>query len=115
MIAEAKIVNFYKNSLKKFADKKILPTFALAITKCVVDGAIAQLVEQRTENPCVPGSNPGGTTRAEDANEATQSSGFCFFVCTVSCSHETVYTKEQCSRYGFICILCQGRTRERQA
>ena len=27
------------------------------------DGAIAQLVEQRTENPCVPGSNPGGTTK----------------------------------------------------
>ena len=27
------------------------------------DGAIAQLVEHRTENPCVPGSNPGGTTR----------------------------------------------------
>jgi|TARA_B100000530_G_scaffold334248_1_gene283748 hypothetical protein len=25
-------------------------------------GAIAQLVEQRTENPCVPGSNPGSTT-----------------------------------------------------
>ena len=25
-------------------------------------GAIAQLVEQRTENPCVPGSIPGGTT-----------------------------------------------------
>ena len=24
--------------------------------------AIAQLVEQRTENPCVPGSIPGGTT-----------------------------------------------------
>ena len=23
---------------------------------------IAQLVEQRTENPCVPGSIPGGTT-----------------------------------------------------
>ena len=29
------------------------------------DGAIAQMVEQRTENPCVPGSIPGGTT--EDA------------------------------------------------
>ena len=28
----------------------------------VTDGAIAQLVEQRTENPCVPGSIPGGTT-----------------------------------------------------
>ena len=26
-------------------------------------GAIAQLVEQRTENPCVPGSIPGGTTK----------------------------------------------------
>ena len=25
-------------------------------------GAIAQLVEQRTENPCVPGTIPGGTT-----------------------------------------------------
>ena len=28
-------------------------------------GAIAQLVEQRTENPCVPGSIPGGTTRTK--------------------------------------------------
>ncbi len=27
------------------------------------DGALAQLVEHRTENPCVPGSIPGGTTR----------------------------------------------------
>ena len=26
------------------------------------DGAIAQSVEQKTENPCVPGSIPGGTT-----------------------------------------------------
>ena len=26
------------------------------------EGAIAQSVEQRTENPCVPGSIPGGTT-----------------------------------------------------
>ena len=36
-------------------------TFALANS----DGAIAQLVEHRTENPCVPGSNPGGTTTEE--------------------------------------------------
>ena len=28
----------------------------------ILVGAIAQLVEQRTENPCVPGSIPGGTT-----------------------------------------------------
>ena len=27
-----------------------------------VNGALAQLVEHRTENPCVPGSIPGGTT-----------------------------------------------------
>ena len=27
------------------------------------DGALAQSVEQRTENPCVAGSIPAGTTR----------------------------------------------------
>ena len=37
--------------------------FALAFEKESNDGAIAQLVEQRTENPCVPGSIPGGTTK----------------------------------------------------
>ena len=31
-------------------------------------GAIAQLVEQRTENPCVPGSIPGGTTSVTFVN-----------------------------------------------
>ena len=31
------------------------------------NGAIAQLVEQRTENPCVTGSIPVGTTKGEDA------------------------------------------------
>ena len=36
-----------------------MPTFA---TQNEEDGARAQLVEQRTENPCVPGSIPGGTT-----------------------------------------------------
>tara|TARA_B100000900_G_scaffold374655_1_gene356096 strand:- start:177 stop:335 length:159 start_codon:yes stop_codon:yes gene_type:complete len=29
-------------------------------------GTLAQLVEQRTENPCVPGSIPGGTTKILD-------------------------------------------------
>lgn len=29
-------------------------------------GTLAQLVEQRTENPCVPGSIPGGTTISSD-------------------------------------------------
>ena len=35
--------------------------FALALEQ----GTLAQLVEQRTENPCVPGSIPGGTTNSE--------------------------------------------------
>ncbi len=28
-----------------------------------LEGTLAQLVEQWTENPCVPGSIPGGTTK----------------------------------------------------
>jgi|GEM_PF-815412 hypothetical protein len=40
------------------------------------NGAIAQLVEQRTENPCVPGSIPGGTTE----NQAVTIICDCFFV-----------------------------------
>src|SRR5690554_7818201 len=32
-------------------------------------GTIAQLVEQRTENPCVPGSIPGGTTSRSRRSE----------------------------------------------
>ncbi len=39
-------------------------------------GAIAQLVEQRTENPCVPGSIPGGTTD----NQAVTLICSCFFL-----------------------------------
>jgi hypothetical protein len=30
-------------------------------------GALAQMVEQWTENPCVPGSIPGGTTKTRIA------------------------------------------------
>ncbi len=39
----------------------------------VANGALAQLVEQRTENPCVPGSIPGGTTTSA---KPTRKSGF---------------------------------------
>ena len=45
---------------------KNIPIFAPANKK----GAIAQLVEQRTENPCVPGSIPGGTTSKKQRNVA---------------------------------------------
>jgi hypothetical protein len=31
--------------------------------KNILQGTLAQLVEQWTENPCVPGSIPGGTTK----------------------------------------------------
>jgi hypothetical protein len=37
-------------------------------------GALAQLVEQWTENPCVPGSIPGGTT-----SKTHSQSGFFIF------------------------------------
>ena len=49
--------------------------FACRLKKCSYlctrkrNGAIAQLVEHRTENPCVPGSIPGGTTKND--------SGYC--------------------------------------
>ena len=44
------------------------------------DGAIAQLVEQRTENPCVPGSIPGGTTKKK-RGIATQQRVIPLFFC----------------------------------
>ena len=58
---------FFKKTPKEFANSEKVPTFAPVIEKQTVTtnknkGAIAQLVEQRTENPCVPGSIPGGTT-----------------------------------------------------
>ena len=41
-------------------------TFAAAfVQKDDLHGAIAQLVEQRTENPCVPSSILGGTTERD--------------------------------------------------
>ena len=48
--------------------------FACRLKKCSYlctrkrNGAIAQLVEHRTENPCVPGSIPGGTTKNDSGN-----------------------------------------------
>ena len=50
---------FEKKYAKKFAGNEKMPTFAIPNNKT---GVIAQLVEQRTENPCVPGSIPGDTT-----------------------------------------------------
>ena len=52
---------------------------ANAETNSKQQGAIAQLVEQRTENPCVPGSIPGGTTKKQLNPDFKTKSGFLFF------------------------------------
>ena len=56
-----------KNFAEKFGGKEKMSTFAIPNENNAFEtqnsGAIAQLVEQRTENPCVPGSIPGGTTK----------------------------------------------------
>ncbi len=59
---------FERNFPKNLQEPEKSITFAPANDKSrfVKVGAIAQLVEQRTENPCVPGSIPGGTTSLRD-------------------------------------------------
>ena len=49
---------------KYLQERNLCSTFVPAKKR----GAIAQLVEQRTENPCVPGSIPGGTTLNDSDN-----------------------------------------------
>ena len=61
------------------------------------EGAIAQLVEHRTENPCVPGSIPGGTTKIRRVSLRI----FCFLL--------FVRNKEFCKEedtVNFLCYLC---------
>ena len=53
---------FFNNCFGKY---KIGSIFAPAMNRLYYlksQGTLAQLVEQWTENPCVPGSIPGGTT-----------------------------------------------------
>ena len=59
----------------------------LCTRKQETNGAIAQLVEQRTENPCVPGSIPGGTT--PPFISPVRASGRVFFL------HERKHTPER--------------------
>ena len=59
---------FGKDFLEKICwnQKKCVPLHPQMRNRLLfIVGAIAQLVEQRTENPCVPGSIPGGTTSIE--------------------------------------------------
>ncbi len=68
---------------KNFGSLKNMPTFAVPKRN---NGVIAQLVEQRTENPCVPGSIPGDTTKitkSESKKELQQRNSFFSFVINV--------------------------------
>ena len=59
---------YLKNVARAIVESDFISIFAPSNEK---HGAIAQLVEQRTENPCVPGSIPGGTTHKRVAYYAT--------------------------------------------
>ena len=56
---------FVKKMRKNLRMSEKSSTFAPAFE--IKHGAIAQLVEQRTENPCVPSSILGGTTKKRPA------------------------------------------------
>ncbi len=50
-------------------------------------GTLAQLVEQRTENPCVPGSIPGGTTIIKRNSLIINELRFLFLKNHLKCTH----------------------------
>ena len=66
-----KIMFIHKYREKK---RKYFCLFRIMLYLCSANdnGAIAQMVEQRTENPCVPGSIPGGTTLKISRNVVTE-------------------------------------------
>ena len=73
---------FFNNCFGKY---KIGSIFAPAINRLYYlksQGTLAQMVEQWTENPCVPGSIPGGTTKTLDNPLIFK--GFLFVKITVS-------------------------------
>ena len=50
-----------------FFDKSLrVQIILLPLHSQISNGTIAQLVEQRTENPCVTGSIPVGTTKSDN-------------------------------------------------
>ena len=83
---------------KRLAESKSFTTFATAkeiLPEQTVQGAIAQLVEQRTENPCVPGSIPGGTTSKKVKSLIPKESAI-FLLVTTGRSH---YNSHYLNRY----------------
>ena len=75
---------------KYLQERNLCSTFVPAKKR----GAIAQLVEQRTENPCVPGSIPGGTTSERQRNG--------FALGHLSWSFFYVHTPERTPRTGIV-------------
>jgi hypothetical protein len=77
------------------------PTFAAQLTEMVsvvhiqkVKGTLAQLVEHRIENPCVPGSNPGGTTYPQ-AVQRKLYGFFCIFKTQTNLKNENYLFRQQ--------------------
>ena len=62
-IISALLIKKFQNSLQ--IQKICLPLHSQSRNNDCKVGAIAQLVEQRTENPCVTGSIPVGTTKSQ--------------------------------------------------
>jgi hypothetical protein len=60
----------------KLGLKKNFPIFAVPYP-WDQRGGLAQLVEHRTENPCVPGSSPGSTTTLEMKSPSFWRAFFC--------------------------------------
>ena len=85
---------FRKKCIRKFVQEEIKHYLCSRLKdEClwvilIFVGAIAQLVEQRTENPCVPGSIPGGTTIHEENAERliADRPAFFHFLPFASCS-----------------------------
>ena len=67
-----------------FLNLFVYPIFEIIFAPALGHGTLAQLVEQRTENPCVPGSIPGGTTSKIRNNLLfSELRIFCIYICAI--------------------------------
>ncbi len=65
-------------------------------------GTLAQLVEQRTENPCVPGSIPGGTTILKRNSLIINELRFLLLENEVKCTHNCTHNFETSPLINFL-------------
>ena len=93
----------YKKMHQKFGEIEFYAY--LCTRKRNAIGAIAQLVEQRTENPCVPGSIPGGTTKKQ-----LRFSLNCFF-CVFSHSRDFAPPTVNRAKYDSIYLILHSKRR----